>query len=437
MLLGKIDCGINTLMIRIKPLTPLKLKSTLYEYQQSAVRWCSRRKGGVIAAGMGTGKTLIALGVYSACPVKSLYVCPKSLVTQIRSEYERHVEGGMVHVHMGRDRHNSENTKKFMSATFVITTYDVLVQDTLDSLSKQTCWGHIFLDEAHTIRNPKTLKHKACMKLIAYKGKWCLTGTPVINNQKDLQSLITFIGIDPYDKPMWWRKVQTEALAEMIDTMVLYINKEDVLTLPPKTVYYHSLEYTAPPDIPELHILAKITRLKQHSVHPWLISGKGKTKGTVSVPDSSKFLKALQIIESAPAEDKILVFSQYTSALELFSTYLSQHGVPSNLYHGGQSSDVRASALNFSKVLLLSLNAGSVGLNITQANHVIFLEPWWNQPIEEQAADRAHRIGQKKEVHVHHLISMNSLEHWIYKIHLKKPSTKTLPPIDLTEDFEF
>jgi len=418
------------------------LRTSLYTHQKNMIEWAEERKCGIIAADMGVGKSLVALELFRRNPIKTVYVCPKAVASHIHKQYQTHLNSpvGSCFIYLGPSRNSCLNQRRFEEARFIITTYNMLVQElgSETSILFNTIWEQIFLDEAHCIRNANTLRYKSCITLKTTNDckRWCITGTPVLNKKTDIISLSKFLKKEPYTTPNWWRAVTEEKLKMWRQDCCIYVSKELACKLPAKiikTVYcellpdqqivYDAMCVSAidivkkylSKEINFFSVLTIITRLKQVAIHPLIPTG---TDDSAEIPDSNKFVKAKELINATPKDDKVIVFSQYTFALKLLSKYLSPD-IKSLTFTGDLSSAKRNKILDdfrsdeSVKVLFISLLAGGVGLDIVEANHVIFLDPWWNSAIQDQAIDRAHRIGQKKTVYVHQLHSSGTLENWI------------------------
>jgi len=441
----------------------------LYPHQEIMLEWLGSRDSGILGTPMGSGKTLVCFRKHllsleeahddAFLPKKTLFVAPKAVAPQVYNQYYQHLHAprGSCVLHLGSERNNARNLAAFNNARFVVTTYDMLIQDLKEQKAGRNAplfevvWEMMFMDEAHIIRNQSTIKYEACMKLQTSEDceKFCISGTPVQNKESDMIALCNFLEKPPYNRQSWWNTASEQQVANWRSEMYLYISKEQCAPLPTKTYYDNpvalipeqALIYKAIKDrasdlvndyfsgtvsVKFAFVLAVIMRLKQTAIHPDIMQDAPSTEGPVS--DSGKFIEARRIIKETPPGDKIIVFSQFTKALSLFGRYLAQDGISSLTFTGDLSSSVRESVLHKfktetpakSKVLLISIQAGGVGLDITTANHVIMLEPWWNCALEAQAIDRTHRIGQKKPVHVHRIKSTNTLEDWIFMLQRKK-----------------
>ena len=428
---------------------PADLTATLREYQARGVDWLaflrSAGLGGVLADDMGLGKTLqtiCAIVPRSANGKGTLVVCPKSVVYNWQAEIARFRPSLGVAVFHGPRRALDPN------ADVTLTTYAVLRLDT-ELLAKQE-WDTIVLDEAQAIKNETSQTARAAFELEA-DFKLALSGTPVENRLEELWSVMTFANpgllggrtsfADRYVSPIASGNAEAASrLRAKIRPVVLRRMKRDVLPeLPPRTdaVLHVELEeservvYDAVRAATKKELAAKIAegagvlaaleallRLRQASCHPALVPGQ-------KADSSSKVEALLGALEDAAADGhKALVFSQWTSLLDLVEPHLEAAGIRFARLDGS-TRDRGAVVDTFQDpagppVLLASLKAGGTGLNLTAADHVFLLDPWWNPAAEDQAADRAHRIGQDRPVMVYRLVAKDTVEERILALQEKK-----------------
>ena len=328
----------------------------------------------------------------------------------------------------------------------MLTSYNILQRDI--NLLKQLEFSTIILDEAHIIRNPEAKTTRAALTLVKHSHRrMCLSGTPVQNCAEDLWPIFHFLM--PYF--LGRRKVLKETLQEdnkaierlrsRVAPFVLRRIKKEVATeLPPKTeILLHARmsdeQYTFYRDLLEkervgvmdllgsrglersrVSILAAITRLRQAACHPAMVGGD-------NVP-SSKIDLFLDLVDELIAEGhRALVFSSFTKFLALVQEAMQERGY-SYQYLDGRTRDrgvrVKAFQDGDDPLFLISLKAGGVGLNLTAADYVIILDPWWNPAAEDQAADRAYRIGQDKPVMVYRIVTTDSIEERVLRLQSEK-----------------
>jgi SNF2 family DNA or RNA helicase len=290
----------------------------------------------------------------------------------------------------------------------------------------------------------KSKTHIACMNLKTQQGNniWCLTGTPIINKYNDLLALCNIIQIQPYTDEKWWRKAiyTEELLSQWKKDMYIYVPK-NVISLPDKLYHTYELEmydqqkhiYNAlksnvrdtlkkyiNKNITINYIIVLLTRLRQCCIHPNVINYSINTNDTNNnlICKSIKLDTCNKIITKIinNSNDKIIVFSQFTKILKIYKNNIKYNSL---LYSGDITYNNRTDILNQFKtnndirILFINLQCGGLGLTINSANHVIFLDPWWNLSVENQATDRVHRIGQTKQVHIHKLFCKQTIEEWI------------------------
>jgi superfamily II DNA or RNA helicase len=425
---------------------PSDLRATLRDYQKRGVDWLaflrSTGLGGVLADDMGLGKTLQTICSLSASPARTLVVCPKSVVYNWQEEIARFRPGVAVAVYHGPKRALDR------SAAVTLTTYAVLRLDA-EKLAAEA-WDTVVLDEAQAIKNESSQTARAAFELRA-PFRLALSGTPVENRLEELWSVMHFAnpGLlggrtsfqDRYASPIAGGDgAAAERLRAKIRPVVLRRMKRDVLPeLPPRTdavlhveledeerVVYDTVRAAARKELASklaegagvLAALEALLRLRQAACHPALVPGQ-------RAETSSKIDRLLAALEEAAADGhKALVFSQWTSLLDLVEPHLEQAGVRFTRLDGS-TKDRGAVVSTFQDpsgppVLLASLKAGGTGLNLTAADHVFLLDPWWNPAAEDQAADRAHRIGQDRPVIVYRVVARDTVEERILALQEKK-----------------
>lgn len=423
---------------------PADLLAELRPYQRRGVDWlCFLREAGLgalLADDMGLGKTLQTL---CALRGRALVVCPRSVVHNWVDELRRFRPGLSVSVYHGAQRTLPESG-------VVVTTYALLRRD-IDSLS-QVEWDALVLDEAQAIKNPESQVAEAAHRL---KGAFrvALSGTPVENRLDELWSLMHFCnpgllgGLrairDDYERPIAEGVVEAgKRLRERIRPFLMRRKKSEVATdLPPRiecvlscelepeerAVYEAVLLATRASVVRDLEAggnvmkaLEALLRLRQAACDITLVPGQ-----SARAEASSKIQRLMLALEEAAADGhKALVFSQWTSLLDRVERELEGAGIRWTRLDG--STEDRASVVaefqseDGPPVMLLSLKAGGTGLNLTAADHVFLLDPWWNPAAEDQAADRAHRIGQLRSVLVHRLIAKDTVEERILELQGRK-----------------
>ncbi|MGC4089200.1 MAG: DEAD/DEAH box helicase [Polyangiaceae bacterium] len=422
---------------------PSDLSAELRHYQQFGVDWLSFLRaaglGAVLADDMGLGKTLQTICVLRG---RVLVVCPKSVVHNWAAEIARFRPGLRTAIYHGIRRELEEQ------ADVTLTTYSVLRLD-VDRLAELE-WDVIVLDEAQAIKNAESQTARAAFQL---KGEFriALSGTPVENRLEELWSLIHFVnpGLlggrsdfqERYATPIAGGNAGAGArLRAKVRPFVLRRLKRDVLPeLPPRTdavlhveldenerAVYDAVRAATHKDVIErlsqgggvMAALEALLRLRQAACHAALVPGQ-------SADRSSKVERLLEALEEVSAEGhKALVFSQWTSLLDLVEPHLREAGIAFTRLDG--STRDRAGVVSTFQsesgppVMLVSLKAGGTGLNLTAADHVFLLDPWWNPAVEDQAADRAHRIGQDRPVMVYRMVAKDTVEERILSLQERK-----------------
>lgn len=462
---------------------PKELKGTLRPYQEYGFQWfCSlhdKGVGGCLADDMGLGKTIqsIAYLLYQeieeqkGSKTPSLILCPTSVIENWKSEMTKFSPSLKTMVYHGPHRPMAEQFfEEIKGVDVLITSYHLFVRDS-EWLLKQR-WDTAILDEAQMIKNPGTKQSQTVRKIKAAQ-RFALTGTPMENKLDELWSIMDFLNpgylgslshfrsyfITPIEKH--GDEERLNLVRRLVQPFLLRRTKDDpevIQDLPDKledkiichlTKEQASLYQSVVDDLMGKMessngierkglILAAITRLKQVCNHPMLISGEWeKQKGTIFkerptevLKASGKLLEFLSLLDSMIGKnEKGLVFTQYVKTGQLLKQAIQERftSTPVFFLYGGIPSEQRTALIEQfrnlhgqSAVFILSLKAGGVGLNLTEANHVIHFDRWWNPAVENQATDRAYRIGQTRHVHVTKFISKGTLEEGIDQLIEKK-----------------
>lgn len=386
----------------------------------------------------------------------SLVVSPSSLTLNWQNEVKKFAKELKTLIIRGTLTERKRQIQEIDQYDLVITSYDLLKRDIELYLEKDYSFRYIIADEAQYLKNSNTQNAKS-IKRIKADTRYALTGTPIENSLAELWSIFDFIMPGYlftykkfkalYETPIVKEESQEvmQKLKMLIEPFILRRNKKEVLTeLPDKTItvlnnemgeeqrrIYLSYLAQAKQEIAEeielngyeksqIQILAALTRLRQICCHPSLFI-EGYQEG------SSKLEQCIEVMQDAVnSGHKILLFSGYTSMFDMMEKELKQRGIQYFKLTGSTKVDQRIELVDeFNenpeiKVFLISLKAGGTGLNLTGADVVIHYDPWWNLSTENQATDRAYRIGQKNNVQVYKLITKNSIEEKIYDLQQKK-----------------
>lgn len=421
---------------------PSDLTAQLRGYQKIGVDWLAflarAGLGGVLADDMGLGKTLQTICVLER---RALVVCPTSVVPNWVSELARFRPGLRVCVFHGPRRSFDRD------ADVVVTSYPLLRME-LNLLAAET-WRLVVLDEAQAIKNPDSQAARAAFELRA-EQRLSLSGTPLENRLEELWSQLHFTnpGLlggrrefeQRYAKPIAeGHAARAKELRQRIRPFVLRRLKEEVAPeLPPRTdiVLHAELDaherqvYDAVQLATRAEVIAQLEagsvlgaleallRLRQAACHTALVPGQ------VAQGSSKLDLLVEKLVELVAEGHRALVFSQWTSLLDLAEPALEAAGLRFGRLDGS-TVDRAGVVAEFQRadgpsVFLVSLKAGGTGLNLTAADHVFFLDPWWNPAVEQQAADRAHRIGQDRPVFVHRIVAKDTVEEKILVLQEKK-----------------
>jgi SNF2 domain-containing protein/helicase-like protein len=438
---------------------PKTLLAELRSYQLDGFRWLSRLSalglGACLADDMGLGKTIeiLALILTRVSDGPTLVVAPTSVCANWLAEAGRFAPSLTVAEYAGSER--ADLLKRLAPGSegrpdLVVCSYGLMQQD-VDALAAVE-WGTVVLDEAQFIKNAESQRARAASRLQA-QCRIAATGTPVENHLGDLWSIFNFINpglLGPWRtfnhrflKPIEQRGESDvrSNLQEQIKPFILRRTKAEVLSdLPPLTIVHHSVELSESEargyallrrQIHEklytthgkrenkLEILAEITRLRRFCCHPRLVFPQADG-------EASKLSAMLDLVlELRENQHRALVFSQYVDFLELVRQRLDEAEVTYQYLDGSTPRAQRTARVNAFQagegtLFLISLKAGGFGLNLTAADYVIHLDPWWNPAVEAQATDRAHRIGQVRPVTVYRLITKDTIEESIVALHENK-----------------
>ncbi len=445
---------------------PKSVEKILRYYQKTGYKWLKMldnyKFGGILADDMGLGKTIQMLSIIAGYVEEnmekraSIVICPSSLTLNWQNESQKFTNDLKTLVIRGNAEERKEQINQVDKYDIVITSYDLLKRDIEEYKKRNYQFRFSIADEAQYLKNSNTQNAKV-VKEIKADTRYALTGTPIENSLAELWSIFDYIMpgyLFQYKKfktlfetPIV-KENDTRAMKKLrmlIEPFVLRRTKKEVLTeLPEKTVTVLNnqmkeeqekiyLNYLAQvkQEVAEkikldgfnkshMQILSALTRLRQICCHPSLFIKDYKD-------GSSKLEQCIEIIQDATdAGHKILLFSGYTSMFDLIEDELNSRGITYFKLTGATKVDERIKMVDeFNankdiKIFLISLKAGGTGLNLTGADMVIHYDPWWNASAENQATDRAYRIGQKNNVQVYKLITQNSIEEKIYELQQKK-----------------
>jgi superfamily II DNA or RNA helicase len=470
----KADSGFMTFREKVREFegvqtakTPTGFRGKLRDYQKEGLTWLGFLQefetGGILADDMGLGKTIQVLAFLLARSqeqkgqkLPNLVVTPKSLAFNWTDEAERFAPGLKVIRYAGAGR--TQRLQEIQEADLVVTTYGTLRTD-IHKL-REIEFDVAIVDEAQTIKNSKSQVAVACKKIRA-KHRLALTGTPIENSIKDLLSILEYtnpglLGLSPSSKEV--AHDTQSMLARTLKPFMLRRTKEKVLTeLPDKSeqvlfcemsadekMFYNAIRDKYRASLTEkiesegmgsskLHVLEALLRLRQAACHSGLVDPRRKDE-----PSAKLQLLSNHIREVTQEGHKALVFSQFTSLLALVKTRLDEEGLTYE-YLDGQTTDRKAPVERFqndpnSKIFLISLKAGGTGLNLTAADYVFILDPWWNPAVEAQAIGRAHRMGQSQKVFAYRMIARGTVEEKILELQKTK---KDLAESIISEDQDF
>lgn len=418
-----------------RSVTPKSFNGILRKYQKEGFKWLNELSelgfGGILADDMGLGKTIqVITFVLSKRSKKTLIITPTSVLYNWKDEFERFAPNVRVGLVRGTKAQRDRMLSEIKKYDVLITTYGTLKND--ENEYEKLQFDYCIIDEGQNIKNP-TSKTTLSVKKINSKCNFALTGTPIENNLMELWSIFDFVMpgflfTKERFKAKFIQNKNTEELKSLITPFILRRVKEDVLDeLPEKiekkylvdmTTKQKSIYKSYVKEIKEklksskgnINMLTFITKLREVCLDPSLImddynGGSGKINALMELLDNY-----------IDGNKKILVFSQFTSALKNIEKNLEEVGINYIYLDGSIGSKERGELVKkfnedpLISVFLISLKAGGVGLNLTSASVVIHFDPWWNPAIENQATDRAHRFGQKNVVEVIKLISKDTIE---------------------------
>jgi len=433
---------------------PDQLEPILRDYQKTGYQWLKTLSyyhfGGILADDMGLGKTLQAITFILSERTKLeqnpgeqpvMIISPASLIYNWKKEFEKFAPELKVAVISGDASERVTLLSEMNQYDVLITSYPMLRRDI--DLYENKLFQILILDEAQAIKNDKTQQAHAVRRIQASK-KFALSGTPIENSLDELWSIFQVVLPGLFSSKQQFREMSPDKISRIVSPFILRRMKRDVLTELPEKIetvqisdlskeqkklyvgYLERIKQEAQESLltgnfnkNRMKILAGLTRLRQICCHPSLFlenydDGSGKME------------QLFDILETSLANDRrILIFSQFTSMLNIIRKELDEKGI-SYFYLDGQTDKLARVEMTErfndgeNNVFLISLKAGGTGLNLTGADTVILYDLWWNPAVDEQAVDRAHRMGQKNKVQVIRLITQGTIEEKIYQLQQKK-----------------
>ena len=440
-----------------KQLLPQNIRTVLRSYQKAGFNWIKMlekfKLNGILADEMGLGKTIQAIAILSDLPSdsKSVVVCPKTLLYNWAAEIDKFNPSLSYLILEGAKEERLKALKK-MKVNIFFVSYAILAND-LDQF-KEMEFDYIILDEAQHIKNSNTLRSKA-VKELKSKHKLALTGTPIENNSEELWSIFDFLMKGYLPASNLFRKIVTDTkmiegftaakMQQMLAPFILRRKKQDVLIeLPDKQeqtifckmnpvqekLYLQVLENIKKNVLNKsgkelnknyMNILSALMKLRQICNHPSLI--EPKIKDDIELSAKTDTLREI-ILDAVENDQKILIFSQFVKMLNVLRKIFKDNDIQYEYMDGSTKNRMKV-VDNFNnnenvRAFLISLKTGGYGLNLTSADTVIIADPWWNPMSENQAIDRAHRIGQTKKVIVYKMITKGTVEEKILKMQKDK-----------------
>ena len=442
---------------------PMSFNGTLRPYQKAGYNWFHfLRKynfGGCLADDMGLGKTIQTLALLQKIKEEnsilgiqstSLIVMPTSLIYNWQNEAAKFAPKLKILVHMGSLR--NKDIARFLDYDVIFTTYGVVRVDV--ELLESNYFDYIILDESQNIKNAASKAFKS-VKMLKSKYKLILSGTPVENSVNDLWTQMSFINPGLLDSQTFFQanfvtpiekkrdEERAQKLQALIKPFILRRTKDLVATeLPPKTEhlfycqmsndqgeYYEKIKSEYRNELlqslengtfnkSKVQFLQGLTKLRQIANHPEMIDKSYEG-------DSGKFENVIHTLENVLSKGhRALVFSQFVKQLDIYRRYFDAEHIP-YAYLDGATKNRGDVVKEFQEkkdiqLFLISIKAGGVGLNLTEADYVFILDPWWNPAVEQQAIDRTHRIGQTKNVFIYKFITKDTVEEKILALQNRK-----------------
>lgn len=441
---------------------PSAVKNILRDYQVSGFNWLSflvkYNFGGILADEMGLGKTLQVLTLIKSLTLQNpaLVLCPRTLIYNWQEEAEKFFPDLKTLVYYGQPEERQVQQQQFEDFDLIISSYATISRDVQQLNQAEISFALLILDEAQHIKNHRT-KRAAAVKKISARHRLALTGTPLENSLAELWSIFDFLmpgylgDFNCFSKKYLLPIKNNQAdkilleLKERIAPFILRRSKKEVLQeLPEKVINLHPVSMTQLQEDSyktvleevkgelyqqvsqqgfnnsRLNVLAALTKLRQICDHPYLVLGE---KGKNHKSGKLEALKEL-IMDAVQSGHKLIVFSQFVKMLKLIRQELKTVKIKYQ-YLDGATRNRMARVKSFNQdpeisVFLISLKAGGLGLNLTAADIVIHVDPWWNPMVENQATDRAHRLGQQNKVMVYKLIARGTVEEKMVKLKNKK-----------------
>ncbi len=441
---------------------PTSIRATLRPYQEAGYQWMQVLDeiswGGCLADDMGLGKTLQAITFLAYIKEKynnptSLIICPTSLIYNWESELNKFAPHLKYHLFYGIGREFTDD--HFNDYDVIISSYGIVRND-IENLVKFE-WEYVILDESQAIKNPDAISTKA-VQLLKARNKFILSGTPMQNNTYDIYAQFNFLNpgllggrdffrqefANPIDKsgdkdagillrrlikPFMLRRTKSEVAPDLPEKteMVLWCQMEKAQ----KAIYDEYKDYYRHALLQKIetegmakagvYILEGLLRLRQICDDPRLIKDK-----EIKADKGVKIQELVREINENIGDHKMLVFSQFTEMLALIRTEMDESNIKYCYLDGSTPAAQRKEQVEIFQnqkninVFLISLKAGGVGLNLTEADYVYIVDPWWNPAVEQQAIDRTHRIGQKNKIFAYKMICKDSVEEKIMLLQEKK-----------------